>query len=314
MSERSKNSVWLWSAAATATATPVAWWIYRRLARPRPKLPYPPGPPGHWLWGNALQLPDVARGGHFDQKLLEWSHEHGSIFTLKLPVVGHMIVVADVDAAKHILITKNYPKSWTYKNFTPIIGDRSIVVTQGNEWTKQRKAFNPGFSTLFLKDMVTTMTCKMERFLTCLDQDVSQDQGTNMLERSQTFTSDVIVQIAFGEDWGGDKPHPARLWETELAELLATAASNPVEQYFNFRSKRKIQKLQRLLDEEMFAILDRRLQSSSSSSKNADICSIAIDQLKQGPDGTLTEDDKITVMHQLKTFYFAGHDTTATTM
>jgi cytochrome P450 len=319
MSERSSKSsssdLWLWSAAAAA-ATPVAcWWMHRFLTRPKPTLPYPPGPPGHWLWGNALQLPDVAKGEHLDTTLLETSREYGPMFTLKLPIVGHMIVVADVDAAKHILITKNYPKSWFYKSFlVPILGDRSIVTTHGDEWTKQRKAFNPGFSPLFLKDMVTTMTAKMQRFLTCIDQDISQEQDTDMLERSQTFTSDVIVQIAFGEDWGGDKPHPARLWETQLTELVAKAANNPLEHYFNFRSKRKIRKLQRLLDEEMFAILDRRLQSSSSSKKNADICSIAIDQLRGPDDGTLTEDDKITVMHQLKTFYFAGHDTTATTM
>jgi cytochrome P450 len=314
MSERSKNNVWLWSAAAAAAATPAVWWMYRRLSRPRPKLPYPPGPPGHWLWGNALQLPDVAKGEHLDTKLLEWSHEYGPIFTLRLPIVGHMIIVADVDAAKYILITKNYPKSWTYKHFLPIFGDRSILITQGDEWTKQRKAFTPGFSPVFLKKMVHTMTAKMQRFLQCIDQDISNKQETDMLERSQTFTSDVIVQIAFGEDWGGDRPHPARLWETQLTALLASAANNPFEHYFNFKSKRRIRTLQRLLDAEMFAILDRRLVQSSSSSKNTDICSIAIDQLKGRPDGTLTEDDKITVMHQLKTFYFAGHDTTATTM
>lgn len=298
--------MWLWSAAA---ATPVAWWIYRYATRPKPKLPYPPGPPGHWLWGNALQLPDIRSGETFGTKFLEWSYEYGPIFTVKLPFIGRMIVIGDVDAAKHILITKNYPKSWTYKNFLPIIGERSIVITHGDAWKKQRKAFNPGFTPLFLKDMVSVMSEKMERFLQCIDQDIASKIETNMLERSQTFTSDVIVQIAFGEDWGGDKPHPARLWETELSELLVKA-QDPFETIFGFRTKRRIRELQHLLDEEMFAIVDRLLQSSS---QGTNICSIAIDQLK-GPDETLTDDDKITVMHQLKTFYFAGHDTTATTM
>ena len=307
MSEgRNKNNLWLW---CTAAATPVAWWIYRYATRPKPKLPYPPGPPGHWLWGNALQLPDVRNGEAFDIKFLEWTYEYGPIFTVKLPFIGRMIVVGDVDAAKHILITKNYPKSWTYKFFQPLIGERSIVTTHGDTWKKQRKAFNPGFAPLFLKDMINIMSEKMERFLQCIDQDVAGKKETNMLERSQTFTSDVIVQIAFGEDWGGDKPHPARLWETELMELVVIGFE-PFEYLFGFRRKRRIRELQRLLDEEMFAILDRRLQSSS---QEANICSMAIDQLK-GPDGTLTDDDKITVTHQLKTFYFAGHDTTATTM
>jgi cytochrome P450 len=45
--------------------------------------------------------------------------------------------------------------------------------------------------------------------------------------------------------------------------------------------------------------------------KRKDICSIAIDHLK-GSDGSPTQDDREVDMHQLKTFYFAGHDTTAT--
>lgn len=308
MSEgRSKNNMWSWSAAA---AIPVAWWIYCYATRPKPKLPYPPGPPGHWLWGNALQIPDVRKGESFETKYLEWSYEYGPIFTLKLPIVGRVIVIGDVDAAKYILITKNYPKSWTYKTLLPLIGERSIVVTHGDTWKKQRKAFNPGFTPLFLKDMVCIMSEKMERFLQCIDQDVASKKETNTLERSQTFTSDVVVQIAFGEDWGGDKIHPARLWLTEMLERVASIANNPFEQYFGFTTKRRVRELQHLLDEEMFAIVDRRLQSTS---QGTNICSIAIDQLKE-PDGTLTDDKKITVMHQLKTFYVAGHDTTASTI
>lgn len=166
------------------------------------------------------------------------------------------------------------------------------------------RAYNPGFSPNFLKDMVSVMSEKMKRFTRCIDEDVANEQDTDMLERSRTFTSDVIVSIAFGEDWSGDKPHPAREWETELSELLADITKS-----LGWRTRRRIKHVQKLLDDEMLAIVDRRLEQSNKT----DICSIAIDQLKQ-PDGTLTQDDKITVMHQLKTFYFAGHDTTATTM
>lgn len=250
-----------------------------------------------------------------DLKLLEWSREYGPIFTIQIPLLGRLVVVADPHAAKHILITKNYPKSWTYKTNAPILGERSIVTSEGDDWFSKRRAFNPGFSPNFLKDMVSVMTEKMQRFLNCIDKDISENKETNMLERAQTYTSDVIVGIAFGEDWGGVEPHPAREWETELSELLSGPMSNPLVKLFGFHIKRRINHVQALLDAEMFAIIDRRLEehSSQQTKSKSDICSIAIDQMKQ-PDGTLTEDDKITVMHQLKTFYFAGHDTTATTM
>jgi cytochrome P450 len=72
------------------------------------------------------------------------------------------------------------------------------------------------------------------------------------------------------------------------------------------------------LDQEMRAILDRRLQQAdvSTSAAAKDILSLAITLLssKANEHGILTEEDKSYVVDQLKTFYFAGHDTTATTI
>jgi cytochrome P450 len=171
-----------------------------------------------------------------------------------------------------------------------IFGDRSIALVEGHDWFTKRRAFNPGF-----------------------DQDIDAGEAVHMLNRSQTFTSDVIVQAAYGEDWGGSDQHPPRLWMTELTELTALRGSNPVAKYFGFRTDRRIKHLEKLFDKEFYRILDRRLAEASAgtASKTRDICSIAIDQMKCA-DGSLTDDDRITVMHQLKTFYFAGHDTTAT--
>jgi cytokinin trans-hydroxylase len=123
----------------------------------------------------------------------------------------------------------------------------------------------------------------------------------------------VIVQVAYGEDWGVSEKHPPRLWMTEIAELTALRQNNPMVKYSGFQTDRRIRHLESLLDKEFYRILDRRLADASAvtASKTKDICSIAIDQMKSA-DGSLSDDDKITIMHQLKTFYFAGNDTTAT--
>jgi hypothetical protein len=87
------------------------------------------------------------------------------------------------------------------------------VTTTKENWAPKRKAFHAGFSPNFLKGMVHVMAEKLERFIECVNADVESEVATNMLLRSQTFTSDVIVGIAFGEDWGGDvnTEHPARV-------------------------------------------------------------------------------------------------------
>jgi cytochrome P450 len=297
---------------AVVIAIPLFYLFVKKLLN-RPKLPYPPGPKGVFFFGNALQLPDPRKGEMPEQRQLEWTKEFGNVYTISIPVVGKMIVICDPELAKQVLVKKNYDKSPLYQLFTPVIGKKSIVILHGKEWSTKRRAFNPGFGPAFLKTMVTTMAEKMERFVECIEFDINMNEPTNMLTRAQTFTSDAIVSIAFGEDWGGKEPHPARLWESEICRLSAGLVLDPMLLLFGYGTRRKIRVYEKLLDQEMLDIVERRLANHSSDSKNTDICSIAIDQMRQ-ESGTLTDDDKIAISHQLKTFYFAGHDTTASTI
>ena len=288
-------------------AIPLCIIIKKYIFNKRPKYSYPPGPPGVFFFGNTLDFPDG--GGFIDDKFLEWSLKYGLVYTISVPFVGKMIICADPELVKLINVSRNYPKSSTYQILTPVIGTRSMVVVEGDERKKMRKAFNPGFSLTFLKGMTSTMNEKMERFLDCIEDDINDNAPTHMLTRAQTFTSDVIVSIAFGEDWGGKDPHPAREWETELCHSVNGILFSPGKLLFGFRLKQKIRHYEKLLDEEMHNILERQL-AAGISEQSKDICSIAINCMK-GPDGSLTEEDKNSIADQLKTFYFAGHDTTA---
>jgi cytochrome P450 len=119
----------------------------------------------------------------------------------------------------------------------------------------------------------------------------------------------VIVSIAFGEDWGGRDYHPARVYLDKIAKLMAGIFTDPGLLLFGFSTKRNIRKYGMMLDQEMRKVVERHM-AMGSSDDSKDICSIAIDQYKQA-DGSLTEYDKLSICHQLKTFYLAGHETTA---
>jgi cytochrome P450 len=301
------------------------FWLPRH-KKVKGELEYPPHPePCHFLWGNAKEFRRISEGLHIDPIMLKWAKELGPVFNMKVPVVGNMICVADPELIKYITITKNYNKSWTYKANTPLLGDRAIVLVHGEEWKRHRKTFAPGFTTTFLKDMVSVMCDKLDRFTACIDQDIlTLQQPTNMMDRAQTFTSDVIVQIAFGEDWGGDEPHDARAYITELTDLLVAFDQNIFLKFFGFAARRRIKELETKLDQVLLHVLDQRVKQLKEEEKQnstnegrtySNVCTLAIDSmLKERPDGVLTEEDRTVILHQLKTFYFAGHDTTATTI
>jgi cytochrome P450 len=279
--------------------------------------PYPPGPKQHWLLGNVKDLPDPAEST-IDVKLLEWSKQYGLYFSMAIPLLGKIVVISDPALFKRVTVTMNRPKSPSYKVFTSVVGKRSMLVLSGQDWTRHRKGFNPAFGTSFVRSMVPIMTDKLGRFLTCLDEDARDGATTVLLQRSLTFTSDVIAGVAFGEDWGGGRDvHPARFLLNEMAEILEGVLLKPLQRLLGLVGLGPMSQLRRyskLLDNEMRAVLERRLSSGDGlSSENAkDICSLAIKTIRgERKRGELSEDDKQSIVDQLKTFYFAGHDTTS---
>ena len=294
------------AATAVLFMMPLSWYWAQLKRRRRKKLPYPPGPKGSFFFGNAFQLPDISKGEFIEGKLLEWMEDFDSdMITVHFPVVGRMIIVGNPDLANYITVTKNFQKGFSYRAWLPIIGNQSLIILEGSEWKAKRRAFNPGFGPAFLKDMVAVMAEKMHRFLSCIDQDIEDNAITNTLARAQTFTSDVIVSIGFGEDWGGSNPHDARLWLTDLLKLLIKRSTSAQQIIFGFSLNRKVKELEHKLDNEMRKILELRLRAGVSPNSR-DICSLGINELRQ-PDGSLLESDKVSICHQMKTFYFAGH-------
>ena len=304
----------------------MVWWPRRNNnSKGKGDLEYPPHPePCHFLWGKGDIFQGLTQGIHLDPVMLRNAKLLGPVVNYKLPIIGNMICVADPDLIKYITVTKNYDKSWTYKDNFPLLGNRSIVLVHGEEWKSHRKTFTPGFTTTFLRDMVSVMCDKLDRFTACIDQDVAMAQPTHMMDRAQTFTSDVIVQLAFGEDWGGDQPHAARAYISELIDTLVMLDKNMVRKYLDLAARRRVKELETKLDQTLLQVLDRRVQqwqeeqrdTTSQGNKNySNVCTLAIDSmLKERPDRVLTQEDRTVILHQLKTFYFAGHDTTATTI
>ena len=303
--------------------------------------------------------------------LFRRSREYGLVYSYKLLGLGTFVNVCDPDLIQKIFVKyvalmcdcwmpativrsiylplcfivsfyrENLQKSPLYKMFSAVVGSQSLLFTPKDKWVPKRKAFAPGFAPKFLKDMVNTMIEKLERFEACIESDIAENKATNMLARTQTFTSDVIVAVAFGEDWGGDvnTQHPARVCKSitgngsviavgcfahfvfcllfihagnsELARLIEGTLTDPFRS-LRFKTNRQIREYERLIDEEMMRILERRLADHTPGEKK-DICSIAVEEMRR-EGGPLTYDDKVSISHQLKTFYFAGHDTTATTI
>lgn len=311
---------------------------------------YPPSPPnGHWLWkhGESLMTTD---GSSHDILFLQWMKKLNSkVIRFDIPVIGQMVVVGDAALAKHVLQAKSktgvgsaFPKSPTYAQILPLIGNKSMIATDGSEWAHHRKIFNHGFSPEYLRGIVMTIAQKCDRFMEiCEKEDIAMNKPTDMNARAIDLTSDVIAQVAFGEDWGRNSTEDNGGTQTlatlrALADLIGDEMREPIKQILpTYRWKKY--RLGASLDRDMQHLVQRRIDSLQKQRNEADekhvpqkdILSLTLsdvlkaNQEKQKPTAKTTQsssevvfsdDDMERMTSQLKTFYFAGHDTTATTI
>ena len=255
------------------------------------------------------------------------------VVLFQLPVIGRFIVVGDAEVARQILSQSNkYPKSPTYQAILPLIGRKSMVAAEGSEWASQRKLYNPGFSPDFLRGVVGTIIQKCNRFIEKCDEDLAAGVPTDMLERSVDLTIDVIVAVAFGEDWNiydtsdDNEGLQTRNTMRDLTELLGIAQRNPLKQYFDPVHKWRTWRLSRALERNMQKLVKRRFSKFQLSEgeedlkQQKDILSLTLSSVlrskgqQMGDAISITSDEMCSMTSQLKTFYFAGHDTTATTI
>ncbi|VEU38684.1 unnamed protein product [Pseudo-nitzschia multistriata] len=337
------------------------WWLYRKKTDRRTSTTrndddddddtceYPPTPGDrHWLWGHALSLQPSLLGlpdniSH-DVLFLAWMKKLKSKTVMFDLPIGRMIVVGDAAVAKHVLQSKTksaFPKSPSYKSVHPVVGSTSIVVLEGKEWQTQRRLYNPGFSPDYLKSTVSIIAQKCDRFLTaCDEEDIDKDLPTNLLDRSVDLTSDVIAQVAFGEDWGyfsgdegtnEDKNTNIQMRKDGLEtlinfrELTLYIGKNQkqfFQRMFNVLRMYRSWRLSVSIDRAFERLVRRRLDSVRRSgniqpTNQKDILSLTLSSFLQESKNnsfSISSDHIKSMTHQLKTFYFAGHDTTATTI
>jgi cytochrome P450 len=286
-------------------------------------LPYPPTPSHkHWLWRHAQSLapnPDSPHQSH-DLLFLEWSKKLNSkVIMFEIPIKGRFVVVCDASIAKYILMG-NHIKSPTYASLVPLIGRKSMVATEGQTWSTQRRLYNPCFDPSFLKNCVSTIVEKCNRFIAKCDEDIDSGRATNMLSRAVDLTSDVLAQLAFGEDWGCDENEEGLATLQTIRELTSVVGENmrnPLLQ-LSLRQRIKTWRLSRSLEQAMQRLVHRRLKAMECDDSNKkDILTTTLSHVLKSNTAakiSFSSSNMENMTSQLQTFYFAGHDTTATTI
>ncbi|KAF0911983.1 hypothetical protein E2562_012794, partial [Oryza meyeriana var. granulata] len=247
-----------------------------------------------------------------------WKEQYGAPF---LYWIGPQprICVSDYDLVKQILSNKygHFVKNDAHPVILSIIG-KGLVLVEGTDWVRHRRVLSPAFAMDKLKMMTKTMVACAQNMVKELEDEASSNKnGETQVEldkRFQELTADIISHTAFGSSYklGIEAFHAQR----ELQEIAVKTLLNVQIPGFNYlptKGHRRKWTLEKKLRGTLMQIIQSRLSSKESGYGDdllglmLEAC-IATDQGREQHQLSLSIDE---IIHECKTFFFAGYETTS---
>ncbi|XP_078445357.1 cytochrome P450 709B2-like [Wolffia australiana] len=318
-----------WVAAAVAAAVVAAVWaavkaavavVWRPAAVARSFAEQGVrGPPYRLLWGclgemKALDAaasagPDLDISSHdIAPKILpfyhRWQLQYGGTF-LYWAGTQPRLFVTEPEAVKQVLTEFSvFPKEEVRPSVAALLG-RGLVLAEGRLWRRHRRLLSPAFAAAKLRPQLPAMAACAAAML---DRWAAELGGAAQAEievdsHFLRLTGDIIARAAFGLG-----PPDAELVFHAQSELQRFAFSSTLDLPFpaarflptpgNLRLWRQERRLRRLLQ----GIIRRRM-AGGAAGHGEDLLGVMLDATP-----SLSMDEMV---DECKTFFFAGHETTA---
>lgn len=304
----------------------------QRLHQQRSLMKGLPGPPRSYLFGSLISMgkviakqPALAAPQTFILGLKEEYNLGDYFYVDTWPAAAPIMMIMNTEMANE-LTNKNFaPKHPIVDDFMKNFGGPgNLVSSEGAEWKKWRSVFNPGFSSGHLMTLVPAIVDQCKVFCDLMEAKAKNNELFRMETNATKLTIDIICKLVLDLDlnsqtqsnelvsafnsqvrWQslGVQFQPSELWDFRRPIMQA---------YNNWRMNRYLGKR-----------LDERFASRESRGKTKHVIDLALEaylkEVKGGSGDTfqvtkLDPEFRIAAVSNMRTFVFAGHDTTSSTI
>ncbi len=265
----------------------------------------PPGP-RDWTFGLS-QIREMKRDilGYYN----ELHRRYGDVVRLRFgPYLSYTFF--HPDAVREVLVTKakqfrRFPRPM---DVLAQWNGRSVLITEGDEWVRQRRmvqpAFHPGRFERYAACMVERTRRRLERWLERID--ASGGVETEIGKEMTGLTLEIIGKTMFGAEISAETSEIGRavaiLSEVAIHEMQSPWTS---PDWLPFPAKRRKRWAMRVLDETVRGFIRERRASGRDEGDLLSMLLLAVDS--EGDGGRFTDEQ---VRDQCMTLLIAGHDTT----
>ena len=303
----------------------------------------------HWLFGglkSIISLPKVPftnrpdTNAYWESVAQTFIKQGEGMFKLDLfpliPFLSRSIVfICDYEIAKQVLSNNNYgnfQKGTSYTMAKPLIGSGILSAPDGDRWKAMRKLSNGGFRPSILRaavnNTISSVSLMMKRWDNIMgtaspDNDKVGYFKTSLYEEMLCLTIDVLGKTAFSYDFrsvNAPTPEEAPLYTAFKNILRLMSKRGQPSRLLRRMVTRFIPDHDELLFTDAMAKLDRKVEDIIKSRKaegkvGEDDQRDLLDCLLQADSTTKCPMmNRETIVDNIKTFLFAGHDTTASAL
>ncbi|KAH7137038.1 cytochrome P450 [Dactylonectria estremocensis] len=174
---------------------PLLFWVLYGLRHIRSKTTsyhYPPGPKGHWLFGNAPQLPKTNMG----HKFAEWGRDYGDMFSIFMGQ-RRWVVLNSFAATKELLDQRG--RLYISRPYFPVTqdilsgGNRIVIMQHGERWRKLRRIMHQLLTAKHADTYKPYQDIESRKLL----WDYLQ-KPNNFYIHGARFSNSVIMSVVFG--------------------------------------------------------------------------------------------------------------------
>ncbi|KAI1112398.1 putative cytochrome P450 monooxygenase [Nemania sp. NC0429] len=282
--------------------------------------------PPSLLWGHLLTFDSYTKRGisdrHPDLIIAEMHEALGRPPLLLLdnwPIVNPLIVIASHELAEQVSQSSNQskysvPKAPTVERIADLFGHKSILLKQNEDWKAIRTRFNPGFASQHLMtSLLPTIIETTRPYLNILDTFVRTKEIFSFDLHTTNLTLDIIGAVAMEEDLRSQ--HIDQSCQGELIrmfkEMISTYADDKLHLpwWLSPWVVAKRRRLGGLISQHLRRIVQGHFANTKGLISSRSILALSLQDTESLTPQILEE-----TCDQLKTFLFAGHDTTSTTI
>jgi cytochrome P450 len=200
--------------------------------------------------------------------------------------------------------------------FAQVFG-RSVLVSEGAEWQRQRRMLQPAFTPRRVAEQATAMTATIENALTALDIPSGRGEDVDLEAFFSSVTVRVILRTLFGPDAEADTA--AAAWATQVlsrAAMREMFMPMTLPDWLPLPGKADKRRALRTLREIVGRQLAARSDSpSAGTTEPRDLLGLLLSlRDTEGPDATGAPLSPQEVFDQCIVTFQAGHETTATAL